>query len=429
MPKTIFVIGMDDFNRTKLDVVERASGYAFRSLFTLEHVRERQGGDAGELIEEAKASLRAWCDDGGSVDGIIAYWDFPVQTLLPILRDAFDLPGPSLESVLKCEHKAWSRHEQRKVIPDHVPDVRWFDPFDPPEGRIGLPYPYWVKPVKATNSQLGFLIRDHGDLEGALDALRARVGKFGHWFDQFLARAELPPEIAGVRGGHCLAETILQGTQHTLSGWADDTTIQGYGVVDSDTYPERSSFSSYRYPSRLPSGVQQRMADVATLLMESLGFRWEAFNIEFFYDEAADRLCLLEVNPRFSQSHGDLFHKVDGMPNHKVAADLSLGRRPDMPVGAGTHAKAAKFYLRRFEDGVVTAVPGADDVDRVRNEFPDAIVHVCVREGDRLDGVENRDSYSVELAHLYLGGADDAELDATFARCKELLPFGFDDTL
>lgn len=41
MAQTVFVIGMDDFNKTKLDRIEASSDIEFEGLYTLEHIRER----------------------------------------------------------------------------------------------------------------------------------------------------------------------------------------------------------------------------------------------------------------------------------------------------------------------------------------------------------------------------------------------------
>ena len=55
----------------------------------------------------------------GRIDAIVGYWDFPVSTLVPILGERYGIRSTSLESVVKCEHKYWSRLEQQKVIDRH----------------------------------------------------------------------------------------------------------------------------------------------------------------------------------------------------------------------------------------------------------------------------------------------------------------------
>jgi hypothetical protein len=47
--------------------------------------------------------------------------DFPISTRLQQLYGKFGTASTSLESLLKCEHKYWSRKVQREVVPDHIP--------------------------------------------------------------------------------------------------------------------------------------------------------------------------------------------------------------------------------------------------------------------------------------------------------------------
>src|SRR5690606_36856369 len=108
--------------------------------------------DFDRLVEQARAELR---DFGGSIDAIIAHWDFPVSVLVPILAADYGLPAPSLTAIVRTEHKLWSRALQREVIPDYVPDFYGFDPFDPDAlDTIGLDFPFFVKPIKSHSSQL-----------------------------------------------------------------------------------------------------------------------------------------------------------------------------------------------------------------------------------------------------------------------------------
>lgn len=424
MAKNIFVIGLDEFNREKLDHLTHDTDYVFHPLLQEADVREHEPGTVVRLVTRAEEELEAF---EGSVDGIVAYWDFPVQTMVPILRTRFGLPSPDLNTVLKCEHKFWSRREQRKAVPEMVPEFYAFDPFvDDPLPSIEVAYPFWVKPIKAANSELGFLIEDEGDFRHALGEIREQIQRFARSFDQILGFADLPLEIAEVTASYCLAEGLLKGDQHTISGYGHEGEIHIYGVVDSMNYPGTSSFLKYQYPSRLPTDVQERMAGFARKIMRYIDYDHEAFNIEFFYDRDEDELSILEMNPRISQSHGDLFEKVDGVPNHRIMVDLSVGRRPGFPHRKGEWKMAAKYYHRSFEDGVVARVPSDDEVRRIVDELPGTIVDIRVKEGDRLSEQANRDSYSFELAHIYVGGEDPEELDAGFERCVEKLAIEVD---
>lgn len=99
---------------------------------------------------------------------------------------------------------------------------------------------------------------------------------------------------------------------------------------------------------KLANRVRTRMAAITKRVMKHIGYDNAAFNIEYFWDEPHNRIWLLEINTRISQSHSDLFEKVDGVSNHQITVDLALGQRPQMPRGEGLFPRAAKFFHRVF---------------------------------------------------------------------------------
>ncbi|TVR67778.1 MAG: D-alanine--D-alanine ligase, partial [Candidatus Competibacteraceae bacterium] len=108
-PYNIFVVGLDDFHLAQLQELPGAAQYAFHPLFTREELKCGNHFPVREMLEDGPRRMREF---SGRVDAVVGYWDFPVSTVLPLLRRPLDLPGPSLEAVLKCEHKYWSRVEQ-----------------------------------------------------------------------------------------------------------------------------------------------------------------------------------------------------------------------------------------------------------------------------------------------------------------------------
>lgn len=274
------------------------------------------------------------------------------------------LPSTSLESRLKCEHKYWSRLEQHKVLDDKVAfDV--FDPFDEHAlDRIGLDFPFWLKPVKAFSSEYAYHVTGPDTFARAVTEMRGGIGRVGEPFEWLLSQVDPPAEVARVGGTACLAEEPLAGHQATLEGYVLDGEVHVYGVVDSVRHPDAPTFLRYEYPSRLPGRVTERMADMARRVITQVGMERSTFNIEYFWDEATDRVGLLEVNTRHSQSHALLFEPVEGVSNHAYGVSnhaymvaMALGREPPRLQGGGPAACAAKWFLRRFEDGLVARSP------------------------------------------------------------------------
>ncbi|MFK0247202.1 hypothetical protein ACIQUM_21115 [Amycolatopsis azurea] len=148
-----------------------------------------------------------------------------------------------------------------------------------------------------------------------------------------------------------------------------------YAVLDSVDYPGHSSLLRHQYPSQLPEAVIQRMRDVAERVMTRIGFDNATFSIEFFYDPGSGKLGLLEINPRHSQSHAELFEFVDGVANHDLMVRLGLGERPEPRGGSGEYRIAARCYLRRFSGDAVVLIATQsvreleEKYDRLRFEF------------------------------------------------------------
>lgn len=422
MAKNVFVLGMTDRQREELGTVSGAEDLRFHNLLDYHSLVDPDTYVFEELLDRARRTLD---DVDGSIDAIIAHWDFPTSVLAPILAAERGVPAPSLTSVLKCEHKAWSRLTQREVIPECVPGFSVFDPFDDHAlDSIDIDFPFWVKPVKSHSSQLGFEIHDAEQFATALTEIRENIGKVGDAFDEVLDMVDLPESVRGWGGNSCLAEQIISGTQIAPEGTMFRGEFRIHGVFDMRKDDAGHSFDRLDYPaSTVPDDVQRRMIDLTERYLRHIGFDNGCFNSEFMWDETTGTLSLIEVNTRISQSHSDLFVKVDGTSNHEVAVDIALGRQPRIAPRRGRHAVAAQCHLGHYSDGIVRRVPDRSEIDRLRERIPDIVVDLLVSPGDRLSELPNQDGYRAELATLYIGADSIAELDELFDFASETLTF------
>lgn len=425
MTKNIAVVGLDDFN----------GKYLFEDLREAEDIRFHTALDRDEIalhdssypFEErlALARRRMQAIPGGA-DGVITYWDFPASAMAPFLAQAIGAPYASPEAVMKCEHKLWCRQEQAKVV--ETPAFCGFHPFgEDPAGEITLEYPFWVKPVVGHSSMLGFNIEGPEDLDEALKEMRAHLRELTRPFRFMIRNVELPESLAEQGASLCIAEEIIShGDQYTLEGYVREGKVVVYGVIESIRHPNEHSFSRYQYPAKLEGGVISRMADATALIMRQIGYDNSPFNIEFFYNPEEDRLDVLEINSRLSQSHSDLFMQVDGQPHQQIAVDLALGREPRWHRGEGPFDIAAKFFLRSFEDAVVSRIPGEEALHRLHDALPDVRPYINVQPGQRLSELADQESYSYEIADLFIGGRSEEEICEKYRLCQRMLKFEFD---
>jgi len=418
--QNLFIVGLDDFNLAFLKRLPQATECAFHPALTFAEMRDPAAIDVPSLIETATQRLQAF---PGQVDGVASFFDFPGTLIAAILAQEFSLPGPSLESVLKCEHKYWSRLEQQKVVRDHIPQFRAFDPFDDSAfEKVALVPPFWIKPIKSFRSYLAYNIQDERHFNQVMEPCREKVGYIVDPFLQIMRAFDMPDEIAGMAETF-IAESPIGGAQCTLEGYVYQGRVVGYGVVDSIREPNSSSFSRYEYPSSLPLEIQHRMIDVARSALMQIGYDNAPFNAEFFYDQTADQVWLLEINTRLSQSHADMFEKVNGVSHMSVMVDLALGRKPKPLERGGKWNLAANFFMRAFEDGRVVRVPTGDALRRLQVRQPGTRIKIDVTPGILLSELPTQDSYSYEIAHIHIGGRDRVDVLDKYDEALGVLQF------
>jgi hypothetical protein len=422
MRKNVFVLGHDEHNFRILQDMPAARECQFHALLGFDEIY----GERIKFNDVLNAATRQLDAFDGQIDAIIGFWDFPVSSILPLLRSRYGLPTVSLEEVVMCEHKYWSRLIQKQVIEEYPP-FGLVDPENDTEPPEDVRYPMWVKPVKSFSSVLAFGVADDEAFRGAVGKIREGIGWVGEPFDALLEHVQLPPEIATAGGQMCLAEEAITGQQLTVEGYRYRGEVVIYGVIDSVTYPNSPSFLRYQYPSSLPERVVERLCDISRRVIEAVGLERQTFNIEYFWDPGTDAISLLEINPRHSQSHAELFEDVDGTANHEVMLRLALDHDPAFVRGKGRYAVAAKWFIRRFTDGVIRREPTREEIEAVQNIVPGTTIELDVHTGDRLSDLNRQDSYSYVLASVHIGAADESELTAKFHQVVAALPFEVDD--
>ncbi|MCK0538414.1 ATP-grasp domain-containing protein [Alcanivorax quisquiliarum] len=427
MPHHIVIPALADCQRTELETLRNAGDCLFHPLLDVRTLVEAGQVDFNALLQQCRTALAAL---GVPITGLIAHWDFPTSVLVPMLSRDQALPSPSLESVLMCEHKYWSRLLQQQVIPEYVPRFSVLDPFSEHSAdNIGLPFPFWIKPVKSFSSQLGFRIENTADLEQALAEIRAGIGHLGDAFDQALAHIDLPASLHGIGGRHCIIEEIVEGVQVAPEGSVADGHFQVHGLFDMQRDAAGQRYENLIYPSSLPRSVQEDIAEACRKFLHHIGFDNGCFNAEFIWDAATDQLRVIEFNTRISQSHSEMFVMVDGVSNHEVALDVLLGRTPQMPRGEGRYPVAGKFSIPYPDDAIVTAVPDKRDMQTLAARFPGLDIRLHVSPGMRLSTLPNQDSYCYQLGDIYLGAESREALLANYQACLQALPFAFEPLL
>jgi hypothetical protein len=295
-----------------------------------------------------------------------------------LLGRRLGLPHTDPLAVLACQHKAYFRERMRAIAPD-ASVGHWALPYtQDPDAALGLPLPFYIKPVKATYSVLARRIDTRAQLKHHLAfapyeryIIKRLVRPFNDAFGALIGR----PMRYSVDAHWLIAEQLMRGRQINLDGYVYRGDVRLLGCVDEVMYPGTDAFLRFQYPSRERPDVQRRARALAARIMRGLGFDHGFFNIEFFYDPAADRLQVIEVNPRLASQLADLYEKVDGLPLFDMVVELAQGRDPArLPRRAPTAGAAASFVWRTF-DGCAPPPPASRAARAwLARTYPDALL-------------------------------------------------------
>ena len=360
--------------------------------------------------------VRRW---RGRVDGVFSNNEYFGAPIAAIVAERLGLPGTPPAVVLRAQHKYYSRLEQHRLVPEAVPDFSVF-PFGVKDAAgVGLPFPLYVKPVRATYSVLARRIEDFDQLQRHL--------KFS-WLEELIIRRlvrpfnDLMPLYTDftIDAHHLIAETPLSGQQLNVDGYVLDGQVTFLGLCDAVMFPGTDQFERFVYPSRLPPATQERVRDLTKRLLTGMGYEHGFFNLEMFWDPATDALTLIELNPRLASQLAGLYRRVDGIAPMRVLLDLCTGSRPDTHRKATGCTIAASLVSRRFDGRALETEPTDADLGRVRQHFPDAAVMLYLKRGQAL-AREMKWLGSYRYAVVNLGGASEEKLNQRYAEILSML--------
>lgn len=339
-----------------------------------------------------------------------------------LVAERLGLPGATPESVIAAQHKLHARRVLERVAPEA--NLR-FEALDAVYGGPvpdGIVYPRFAKPVKAAFSVLARSVRDREDLIDLTRFGRRELWVIRHLVEPFdrVCRERLPE--AGSAHAMMLEDPVPIGVpQFNLDGWVHEGRVHALGVVDAITVPGTHAFMRWEVPSRLPAAVQARALDVARRFLDAIGYRQGLFNLEFFWDDASDRLTVIECNPRLASQFGDLYRRVLGVDAHDIALALALGEDPaDLPRAAPSASVAASLVYRSFPGVRPPAQPGASQRAAFARAFPDGLVFPFPKSGHALER-DHKWTGSHRYGIVHLGGRDRDDLHERAEHASALL--------
>jgi hypothetical protein len=345
--------------------------------------------------------------------GVVSHHEQFGALAAALVAEQLGLPGNPPEAVLRCQHKLLARQLLQQVAPEaNLPhallQARYGDPL--PDD---LPYPLYVKPVKAAFSVLARSVRDVAELRAHTRFGRREAWVIRHLVEPFdrVCRQRIP----GAPSAHRLlleAPVPARVPQYNLDGWVHQGQVHLLGVVDAVMVPGTQAFMRWDLPSGLAAPVQQRALDVARRFLQAAGFRQGLFNMEFFHDPVTDCLTVIEFNPRLASQFSDLYLRTTGLDPHAISVALALGQDPlTLPRAAPVAGAAASLVYRAFDAAQVPPMPSAAQRARWQAAFPDGLLMCMPKRGHALArDLKWLGSHRYGVIHLH--GRDAADLRA-----------------
>lgn len=337
-----------------------------------------------------------------------------------MLAEKMGWPGTPVNAVLACQHKLYAREVLQKVCPEANVGFAVLDTQYGGEVPQNLSYPLFVKPVKAAFSVLARVVHSHQELTS-----HTRFGAWELWVIRHLVEPferVFQKRLGPLQSAHrMMAETPINSPQFNLDGFVWQGKASAYGVVDAVMYPGTQAFMRWDYPSQLKPPIQIRALQTAQKFLTEVGFDHGMFNMEFFYDEATDRLTVIEFNPRMASQFSDLYLRVDGIDLHACSLALANGRHPEtVPLMAATAGAASSLVYRSFSPTQVCPMPDSHQTAEFAKQFPDGLLFPFAKDQGSID----RDfkwlgSYRYGIVHI--DGKDAADLRRRAEAASSLL--------
>ncbi len=357
----------------------------------------------------------------GRIDGVISNNEQFGALIAAVVAQRLGLPGTDPAVVIAAQHKYYARCLQQKIVPEATPRFSVFPYQMKTAAEVGMPFPLYVKPVKATYSVLARRVDNFAELQShlrfnPLETLIIR--KLVKPFNDLMAR-HTPFTIDA---HHLIAEEVMEGVQVNIDGYVYNGKVHVLGIVDEVMYPGTQAFARFEYPSRLPPEVLARMTALTEKLFTGIDYGHGFFNVELIYEPGTGRIQIIEINPRMASQIVNLYRRVDGYDPHEVLIDLALGNAPRVAQGEGEFGAAASFVFRRFDGRAVTRVPGRAQIASVTKRYPDARLMLYLKRGASL-AREMKWLGSHRYAVLNLGGASAEDLHQRYQEIRRVLAF------
>ncbi len=355
------------------------------------------------------------------LDGIISSHEQFGALSASLLAAKLGLPSTSTEGVLNAQHKALARTILQREVPHANVPFASFPYTVKHADEIALPFPFFVKPVKAAYSVLARRVEDFGDLRRHLN--------FHPWEKYIIKRLVRPfndvvERLADtdINGHYMLGEQLITGFQVNVDGYVRHGEVNVLGIIDAVMYPGTEAFMRWEYPSRLPPEWCAKVRATSVEVINALKLDHGLFNVELRICSHSGDCKVIEVNPRMAAQFSDMYEMVDGINLHDLALKLAIGETIDARKTITRNKFATSFVYRRFDGLPQENFPDAQQLKALAAFDSDAQLVTFPKSGGELKR-EMKWLQSYRYACLNMAAESESALMEKYQKASSLLGF------
>ena len=353
---------------------------------------------------------------------VLATHDIPAIIQAILCQQFKHLRGPSIESVLHCLHKFYTRaYLDPSPIRYTYVDLENFHTYS---NVKSLGFPSFIKPAISATSLFVSMLKSYAEFEEKAAVLKEEFSQFRYFnvfADEYIDRAKYPLCFQNT----ALVEEYVQSPYKiTMDGCVFNEQIIFWGLTDNIYFSSKPEcFNACIYPSSLPEFIQENIRQSYSQIVHrliDLGYDNQFVNVEFFVFEDGS-LKVMEVNSRvFGQIRPIYVQCLEDGDQFAALIEICCGHRPKTPKPNGLFG--GNFYVNTFADDITENLVNFEIADR-HPEFTMNVSpgnYVCGSKRNQGFRLAYIDLVATTVEELYYQ-AD--ELKRKFLKCPEASPW------
>jgi carbamoylphosphate synthase large subunit len=311
-----------------------------------------------------------------------------------------DISGPKFHAVINCQDKKRSRDIQRKHLPEHTVACQAISSDGEP--HPGNDFPIFIKPQRSSLSKFATHIDSKQSLQNAARRWEGERKSFNKTY-RHLIRA-IPDRVKKgyIFHNQLLAEESFDlPRQVTVDGICTNGHVRIVGVTFSHFLENTLSFSAFHTPHSFKSEkLRKRIFSAVTTLVRVSNFNNGWFNVEVAYDPTENRVVIIEINARMSSQFALMHDHVLEPSVLELLTKTACGDTiASIPQHSNRHARC--YILRKQYDALVERRPTKEEIDQLKNKYPEAHIHVFAKRNKYLSSL-SQDEYTFRYAQIHV---------------------------